>query len=80
MPAKSQLEVTRTQRPFNFQHLEAGSNFILIISYGQNKKKIGWIRCDSSEGEYHSPTQERGDIDHTENTTTSVKEGAGVKE
>jgi len=51
-----------------------------MISYGQNKKKIGWIRCDSCEDDFHTQTQERGDINDTDNTTTFVNGGAGVKE
>jgi hypothetical protein len=47
------------------------SNFSLIISYGQKKKKNGWIRCASTEGDYHTPIKVCCDIDYADNTTTS---------
>ena len=58
----------------------SNSNFSLIISYGQKKKKNGWIRCASTEGDYQTPIKECFHIDYADNTTTSSMRKPSVKE
>jgi hypothetical protein len=58
----------------------SSSNFSLIISNGQKDKKNGWIRCASSEGDYHTPIKECCDIDYADNTTTPSMRKPSVKE